>query len=337
MNVLLRFILPFSSALLLLVSCSGGQKSGAEMAVADVPSIIFDTDICGSTDDLVALRAIYDYIDEGKCNLLGIIVDREGERNASCVDVFNTFYGHPDIPVGLVRQGIKDAKVWNDYSAIAQWVDSVGSPLFRHSIDDYSALPDGCELYRQLLSDAPDRSVTIVSVGFVTALAQLLELPDGPRLVADKVKALYMMGGKFVPGKPDYNFAQGPAFAGTFFRLWPAETPIFFSPSEVGKGVYYNRDQLLADMKSVGNDPLKEVYRRSLTDSTQKMWDFLAVLHAIEGDEWFRLSDRGYVTIDSLGNTSFHADPRGNCRYQLPGDEKWNAATLQKIRALLIP
>ncbi|MDE6268712.1 MAG: nucleoside hydrolase [Muribaculaceae bacterium] len=322
--------------LFLLISCSSSRR-GETDSICDneVPSVIFDTDICGSTDDLVALRAIYKYADEGKCNLLGVIVDREGERNASCVDVFNTFYGYADIPVGLVREGIKGAKVWNDYSGIAEWVDSVGNPLFSHTIEDYSSLPDGFLLYSQLLSSAPDKSVTIVSVGFLTALAQLLESEDGIQLVTDKVKALYMMGGKFVDGKPDYNFAQGPEFAEKFFTLWPSTTPVFISPSEVGSGVYYNRERLLSDMQSVGRDPLKEVYARSMTDTTQKMWDFLAVLHAVEGDRWFKLSDSGFVTVDSVGHTFFTPSPDGNFCYQLPGDKAWNDSVLTKIRSVI--
>lgn len=324
----------FFSFLLTSCSCS---RSGEADSICDkeAPSIIFDTDICGSTDDLVALRAIYRYADEGKCNLLGVIVDREGERNASCVDIFNTFYGHADIPVGLVRDGIKGAKVWNDYSGIAEWVDSVGNPLFTHTIDDYSSLPDGFMLYRQLLSSAPDKSVTIVSVGFLTALAQLLESEGGQQLVTDKVKALYMMGGKFVDGNPDYNFAQGPEYAAKFFTLWPSSTPVFISPSEVGGGVYYNREQLLSDMQSVDIDPLKEVYARSTTDTTQKMWDFLAVLHAVEGDGWFKLSESGVVTVDSVGNTVFSPSSHGNFRYQLPGDKAWNDSVLTKIRGVI--
>ena len=78
-------------------------------------------------------------------------MDREGEKNAACVDVFNTYYGHPDIPIGLVKNGINNPVVWNDYSGIAQWKDSAGNCLFHHSIKDFSTLPDGWELYRTQL------------------------------------------------------------------------------------------------------------------------------------------------------------------------------------------
>lgn len=318
-------------------SCSSDQETNSKdkLDISNTPHIIFDSDIVSSTDDLVALRALYGYMDAGRCELLGIVVDREGESNAACADIFNTFYNHPDIPIGLVRSGVRDATVWNDYSGIAEWTDADGNLLFKHTIDDYSTLPDGYELYRELLGEASDKSVTIVSVGFVTAIAQLLESEGGRQLVADKVKALYIMGGKFVPGSPDYNFAQGPEFAKTFFHLWPKDTPVYFSPSEVGNAIYYDGKQLLADMAEVEIDPLKEIYLRNGNDDTQMMWDPLAVIHAVEGDEWFDLSEWGYVTVDSEGYTTFTASPAGCHRYQLPGNAAWNAATLDKIRNLI--
>ncbi|MGN0222737.1 MAG: nucleoside hydrolase [Muribaculaceae bacterium] len=322
--------------ILLLCACSDSGEPDSRPKQAQT-TIIFDTDLISSTDDLVALCALYKYMDEGKCNVIGIVVDREGEANAACADVFNTFYGHPEIPIALVRNGIKNPDVFIDYSGVAHWQDDRGNQLFRRSIADYSALPDGYELYRSLLQSAPDKSVTIVSVGFLTALAQLLTSDGGQQLVVDKVKAIYIMGGCFNSGLPDYNFAQGPQFAQTFFKLWPESTPIYFSPSEVGNGIYYSKQQLLDDFANSGLHPLKEIYQRFDEDKTQMMWDMLPVIHAVEGDQWFSLSQWGYVTIDSEGNTSFTPSSTGNCRYQLPGDHAWNVATLNKIRGLIIP
>ena len=53
--------------------------------------------------------------------------------------------------------------------------------MFRCSISDYASLPDGYVLYRRLLAAQPDHSVSICSIGFVTALAALL-LSEGDDL-----------------------------------------------------------------------------------------------------------------------------------------------------------
>ena len=41
--------------------------------------IILDSDFGSSTDDLFTLLMMHRYADQGKCEVLGVIVDREGE------------------------------------------------------------------------------------------------------------------------------------------------------------------------------------------------------------------------------------------------------------------
>ena len=69
----------------------------------------------------------------------------------------HVFHGLGDVPVGLVRDGIKEPKVWIDYAHVADTKDGEGQPMFSRSIVDYSSLPDGWQLYRRLLAEQPDR------------------------------------------------------------------------------------------------------------------------------------------------------------------------------------
>ncbi len=92
---------------MMLTSCSNDDNPADQQdEYAGLPLIIFDTDICSSADDLFALETLYRYEDEGRCCLLGVMVDREGERNAAFADVMNTYFGHGDVPIGLVRGGM---------------------------------------------------------------------------------------------------------------------------------------------------------------------------------------------------------------------------------------
>ena len=142
------------------------------------------------------------YEQQGRCKLLGVVVDREGEDCAACTDVMNTYFGRSDVPIGLVRDGIKNPTVWIDYKALPR------------SIDDYSALPDGWQLYRRLLAAQPDHSVSICSVGFAVCLAQLLESVgdaysplSGVELVRRKVKCLYIQGGSSISSSTPWRRA----------------------------------------------------------------------------------------------------------------------------------
>jgi len=331
----------------MMSSCSEGvegpkEDGGQEVTpVGQQTLVILDTDIGSSTDDLFALEMLHRYHDEGRCRLLGVVVDREGEDYAACTDVMNTYFGHGDLPIGLERDGIKNPRVFTDYRNLRN-VNDNGRTLFAHTIEDYSALPDGWKLYRQLLASQPDGSVSICSVGFVTCLAHLLESkPDdlspltGVELVRKKVKALYLMAGVFTSSEePDYNLVHGISYAQTLFNLWPADVDVLFSPMEVGNGIAYTQEQVLRDLASFERHPIKYVYENIYKEGGgQKMWDPLTILQAIEGDALFTLSTRGTVKVTDEGKTDFTPSPTGNCRYQMAGSSEWNEAMLNRIRA----
>ena len=324
-----------------LTSCTNDDDSTEQQdEYAGMPLVIFDTDIGSSADDLFAMEILYRYEEQGRCRLLGIMVDREGERNAAFADVMNTYFGHGDVPVGLVRDGIKEPKVWIDYAHVADKKNGEGQPLFSRSIADYSSLPDGWQLYRRLLSAQPDRSVSIVSVGFVTCLAQLLASEadeysslSGVELVRRKVKCIYLQGGVFGEAvEPDFNFAQGITFAKTFFQNWPQEVDMVFSPMEVGQDVEYTPEQVIADVSWTDAHPIKQVYMQCDCNTGQRMWDVMPVIQAVEGDALFSLSGRGTVTLTDQAETIFTPSVTGNCRYQLSGTEEWAAQILEKTR-----
>lgn len=340
-------LLVFAAILLLcsieMASCNDNDEP-SKQNYDGTPLIILDTDIGSSTDDLFALEMLYYYHNEGKCKLLGVVVDRMGEHCAAIADVMNTYFGHPEVPIGLVRNGIASPQVWIDYSALPSYTGSDGTPMFRRSVSDYNTLPDGWQLYRRLLAAQPDHSVSICSIGFVTSLSQLLASSadeysplNGVELVRKKVKCLYIMGGVFGESvEPDFNFAQGITFAKEFFRLWPKDVDMIFSPMEVGQGIEYKPEQVVADVSWTDIHPIKQVYKQCNCNTGQMMWDPMAVINAVEGDEAFSLSQRGTVSLTSQAETIFTPDAKGNCRYQLPGSSDWNSSMLQKIRKVNI-
>ena len=213
------------------------------------------------------------------------------------------------MPIGLVEDGVPNPHIFIDYRQLPQYKTKDGKLMFDTSIDDYSALPKGWELYRRLLAAQPDHSVNICSVGFVACIVHLLESePDeisplsGIELVRRKVKCLYLQAGCFSHSdEPDYNFLQGSVFAYDFFALWPKDVDIIFSPMEVG-----------------------------LTG--QKMWDPMTVIQAVEGNGFFALSMRGTVELSQNCAMLFTPSATGNCRYQIPGSQTWSSQMLEHIR-----
>jgi len=306
--------------------------------------IILDCDMGSSTDDLFALMMLHRYMDMHRCTLLGVIVDRMGRANADIVDVLDTYYGHPDIPIGLETMGQKATHVWIPYHNLAYARTPDGVPMFQRTVGDEGSYMEGYKLYRKLLAAQPDHSVTIASIGLVTTLARLLtSQPDeysplnGVELVRAKVKDIYAMGGVFGDAvEPDYNFKQAIDFSLTFLQLLPKEVDVVFSPGEVGDPLDYRPELVISDLSWTDHHPIKWTYQFLNCNTGQKMWDPQAVIQAVEGDDIYQLSERGWVTLTPNGETFFTPDPNGNCRYQRPGDPVWCDTVLKYIRLMSI-
>ena len=330
-----------------LLSCTeDNDDKPVESEKADyegVPLVIFDTDIGSSTDDLIALEMLYHYADEGRCKLLGVVVDRHGEEYGALADMMNTYFGYGNVPVGVERGGIKNPAVFIDYRNLYKHKTDNGELMFKRTVSDYSTLPNGWQLYRQLLVSQPDHSVSICSTGFVSSLVQLLASePDdisplsGIELVSQKVKCLYLMAGVFTSSdEPDYNFLQDPTYAKLLFELWPRSVDVVFSPMEVGNEIEYKPETVISDISWTDIHPIKQVYMKYDCDTGQRMWDPMVVIQAVEGDELFTLSERGIVTLTPNAGTIFTPSATGNHRYQKPGTQAWCQAMLEKIRKSL--
>ncbi len=327
-------------------NCSAQAKGCKQKACCQMRQpvkMILDADFGSSTDDLFGLMMLNHYIDEGLVDLQGIIVDREGDNNAGVVDIFNTYYGHPDIPVGLERNGVKNPRCFIPYNQMCDLKDAQGNPLFKRSFDSKQCM-DGYKLYRKLLSKAEDNSVVIVAIGFATTLAQLFESKgdeysklSGLDLFKQKVKAVYLQAGRFEPtdSLSGYNMRAASKQANVFFSKLPEKVELIMSPSNIGDKQRYLPEDVLADLRNVDLNPIKTVYQQYTIDPGQAMWDVNCIINAVYGDNQYSMSPRGYVTFVDKGEESlllFKADPNGNARYQLPGDSYFNMEKLMDIR-----
>ena len=232
--------------------------------------------------------------------------------------------GHPDIPVGLERNGVKHPRCYIPYNTICQMKDAQGNPRFKRSFDSKQCL-DGYKLYRKLLSKAEDNSIVVVAIGFATSLAQLFESKadeysqlNGVDLFAQKVRAVYIQSGRFEANdnKSGYNMRAASHHAAVFYDNLPAKVDIVMSPSNVGDMMHYLPEDVLADLKGFDDNPIKVVHENYKIDPGQRMWDTNCLVQAVFGDACYNLSPRG------------KPDPNGNARYQLP-DDGFNA--MQKL------
>jgi inosine-uridine nucleoside N-ribohydrolase len=194
------------------------------------PKIIFDTDFGGDADDLGALAMLHHFIDKKACEVLAIMSWSNEQFAVSAIDAVNRFYKHPQIPIGT-SVGIKAPIDWNYNKSIA---DHFPFQLNQNNV------PNTTTLYRKVLAENADSSITIVTVGPLSNIKKLLEskgdslsILDGAALIKKKVKQFVVMGGQFPSGKKEWNF-DGNMPGVTKYVIEHLEVPIVFSGYEVG-------------------------------------------------------------------------------------------------------
>lgn len=284
--------------------------------------VIFETDIGGDIDDALAQDMLYKYADQGKVEILAVMSNRDNDFCLRYIDILNTWFGYPEIPIGKVIYGV-DPETGKNYAQRTWEYKIDGKPVFRGSLTDYSKIPDAVKLYRQILAQQHDTSVTIISVGFSTNLARLLNTPadefsdlTGKELIAKKVKLLSIMAGNFEENKvQEYNVLVDIQNAKTVFAEWP--TAIVASPFEVGRAINYPAGSIENDFNWVSHHPVVVAYKYyKPMPYDRPTWDLTSVLYVVEGIEgYFTMSKPGKITVDNKGYTSFTEDPEGQHQY----------------------
>ena len=255
--------------LLALSSCTSSGKQQKTEVASNAEKIILETDIGNDVDDALALDMLYKYLDAGDIDLLGIMINKEGIYPAEYTDIMNTWYGYPQIPIGILHNGADCENDATNYAkAVCLIQDENSKPSFIRSLKGgYDQLPEAPALYRKLLAQQPDSSVTIISVGFSTNLARLLDTPadeysslTGKELVAKKVKLLCTMAGCFNnPELYEYNVVKDIPAAKKVFTEWP--TTLVTSPFEVGIAINYPATSIKNDFQWAPIHPMVEAYK----------------------------------------------------------------------------
>jgi pyrimidine-specific ribonucleoside hydrolase len=275
-------------------------------------SIIFDTDIGPDYDDVGAITLLHAFADSGHVNILATMASTKYPAVSRVLDVFNTYFKRGDLPVGVPKG---DAVEDKDFQ---HWSDTVVA-RYEHSIKGNAEVTDAVKLYRKILAAQPDSSVTVVTVGFLTNLAGLLDSApdeysdlDGMSLVKRKVTKLVSMAGAFPQGR-EYNIWRESASARKVFSAWPGT--IIFSGFEIGAKVKTGLPLINND--KIKNSPVKDVFTISIPmaeeDREGRMsWDQTAVFAAVKPTSNFFQLVPGKIIVKEDGSNSWDDSARGH-------------------------
>jgi len=299
----------------LILSISSTEANAQIQRLPPAPAVIFDTDIGPDYDDVGAITLLHYYADIGKVKILATIASNNYSRIGPVLSVLNTYFGRPSLPIGVPKG--QAAELYDSQ----KWSDTLVSK-YPHGLKSNDDAPDAVKLYRRILASQPNRSVTVITVGFFTNIAGLLRSKrdefsslDGPALVNQKVSRMVSMAGKFPAGK-EFNLYSDARDANYVFQNWTR--PVVFSGFEIGEKIKTGIPLITNDR--IQNSPVKDVFGISIPkareDSAGRMsWDETAVVVAVNGYKPYYDLKPGRIKVTEDGSNTWVDDSSGKQYY----------------------
>jgi purine nucleosidase len=278
---------------LLTVLFLSATLTGCErQANTEAPLLILDTDIASDADDVGAVAVLHHFAKQGKVKILAMMVSSGNPWSVPCLQAVNAWFGRPEIPLGRVQAGAVQ-----DESRYARSIaEEFGGNDAKAS--------DAIQLYRRILAAQADQRVTIVSIGYLTNLAQLLQSKsdavsplNGEELVRRKAARLICMGGAYPSGQ-EWNFHRDAAAAAYVTQHWPG--PVIFAGFELGKEIMTGAALRALPEKN----PLRRSYELHNRLAGRPSWDQIAVYYAAvtadgrPNELWTKIYGRNAVSED---------------------------------------
>jgi len=280
-------------------------------------NVIVDTDMASDCDDVGAVALLNDFMCLGECNLIACVTNVRNGDSGATVHAINTYYGHESIPVGSYQGEAGPTTKMTSILAPAPPEGYHGPgrkdgshytiAIHKQFDPDYPTddkLPAGVDIYRKALASAPDGSVTLVTIGLMQNVQDLIQSqPDsvsnlsGLDLIRKKVRELVIMANTV----PEDGYLLG---------KWP--TKIKWTTDA---GSFVDTGQSLINTPE--NNPVRVAYglfgdnqvHTALKDG-RASWDLTAAWLAVRGvgDFWEVLAGRQQY-INDITKTAFKGHP----------------------------
>lgn len=306
--------------LTLLATAALGPALAAQTPAAPV-KIFFDTDMETDCDDAGAMAVLHALADRGECEILATVVSVRDPHSAMTVSAINAYYGRPSLPLGILKgPGVLEK---------SNYVARIAAE-FPHGVKSADEIADATLLYRDVLEKQPDQSVVVVTVGYLTNLRNLLQLPaaeghaSGRELIQRKVAKWVCMGGNFIGNPPrddlklgNVNFQRDARAAHYVIHDWPG--PIVFAGREV-----CSVPSGLAIGTSLAKTPAANPVRRAYEHyfggqaKNRHVADLVSVLYAVRGlRDYWDLSPPGKMDLQPGMTFEWNDAAEGHQRYLL--------------------
>ncbi len=278
--------------------------------------IIFDTDMGPDYDDIGAIALLHAFANQGKIEILATVSSDAHKDIPGTIEVYNKYFKRGDIPVGQTYSPLAPnftaANNWNE-QIIKKFEPALLNKKYESSVS----------IYRKVLAEQPDNSVTIVTVGFMTNISDLLQSKadkysnlTGIELLEKKVKNWVAMAGGFPQGR-EFNIHEDAESGVYAFDHFPK--PILFTGFEIGDKI--KTGGKIAEQK-LESSPVSVGYQINLVSyakeavKARSSWDQTAVLIAAENPEkYFYLSGPGTMKTEKDGSNYWEPSAQGKHKF----------------------
>ncbi len=282
-------------------------KSPYEPIMDSRRNVIFDTDIGPDCDDAGALAVLFEMAKKYEVKILGVANCTSNPYGNGAIRAIAEYYGYDDLKIGQH----KGYEILKDNDKYNKPVTKKYCKYENSAVHAKSAL----ELYESVLKKAEDDSVTVIAVGPLTNIAEILN--EQPELFNKKVNSIIAMAGKFPKGK-EFNIECDPGAAKTVFEKF--KHIIVCSGFEIGS-------KIKTGFKSEHeNNPVYDCYKIYAGGKEppymRESWDLTAVHYAFEGEgNHYSLSKSVNITVDDEGHISAASDKYSKRYYLIQKSE----------------
>jgi len=311
---------------LLCLSCGDNVSKtpkaiGSNIEGVGIP-VIYETDMTLDVDDVGALAVLHGLQMEKKVNLLGVCYNEVHPAGPAVIDAINTYYGYGTLPIGIYQKQLADPDP-SDYFSLERDFDV--DNMAHDPMDNIVGNAVG--VYKSLLKDQPDSSVTIVSVGFLNNLYELLQDKEGYSLVEKKVKLLAIMGGLHNDG---FNLVRHDLVEQSQYVIenWPGKLVTTHVGGDMITG------ETLTSTTPI-NNPVRRSYELEWYQGPhigRSSWDEVTVLYAVYGTDYYVEEWEGSGNLRNGYTWSFKKGHRG---YAAPKDDSQVEKEIERLMTLV--
>jgi len=281
--------------------------------------IALEGDLARRIDVALAVAMLNGFATKSEARSIAFSISRPSLKTAQIADVLAGFYAGRPLG-GSAMIGMPEGEPAGDDTPFLNTLLAIkgadGTPQYTSNIRRPLDTADDCVLIRNVLLAQNDGNASIVLAGPATGMVRLLELYGSRPQISVKVKQLVVAAGSFPAGAAEPSIKSDVAAARKLFAEWP--TPLVAVGSEVGTALPYPGSSIEKDFAwATAPHPVVDAYRAFKPMPYDAPAAALAaVLYAVHpGDDYFKLSEPGTISVLDDGRTQFTAGAEGKHRY----------------------